>query len=485
MVTFKYLFLCFILVLVSCKDVIKEQTCVNESAKDKIVSANLYSLQKQFLDLKFGMLICWGSSTYCEQDWADPYFPMDSIFSPKLNCQQWADAAKLANMQYGILTTKHHSGFCIWDTKTTDYNIMNTPLKRDVVAEYVKAFRSKGLKTMLYYSVLDVHHNVRPGWINDDKVEFVKKQMRELLSNYGKIDALIFDGWDTWWARIAYDEIPFDEIYHLVKSLQPDCLIVEHNAAKYPYSELFYADIKQYEQNAGEKIQGDNRLPAQAGFPINNTWFWKKSFPNESVKTAEYIVNKNLIPLNRQCCNLMLGVAPNRDGLIDDNVLSELKKVGELWNVRKDTLLSSPVYKKPIITTNLARNKPISSSWSFDTRISDFANDDDFHTYWTAYENSDSIYLEVDLCKKTSINAVGFVEADSVEFYSKVKETRISDYRISYYSDGKWKNLHVDNDYSSFVRIHRFSNLLVEKIRYNFNLNNPGIGISEVLIYNE
>jgi alpha-L-fucosidase len=123
----------------------------------------LHDLQQQFVDLRFGMFIHFNIPTFMDQDWADPDAPA-SLFAPKkLDCNQWAAAAKAAHMSYGCLTTKHHSGFCIWDTKTTDYNVMHSPLKRDVVREYVNAFRAKGLKTFLYYSILDTHHKIRPG----------------------------------------------------------------------------------------------------------------------------------------------------------------------------------------------------------------------------------------------------------------------------------------------------------------------------------
>ncbi|MCS3172067.1 alpha-L-fucosidase [Bacteroides thetaiotaomicron] len=85
------------------------------------------------------------------------------LFNPvRMDCKQWAKAAKSANMTYGCLTTKHHSGFCIWDTKTTDYSVMSDPFKRDVVKEYADAFRAEGMKVMLYYSILDTHARSRP-----------------------------------------------------------------------------------------------------------------------------------------------------------------------------------------------------------------------------------------------------------------------------------------------------------------------------------
>src|SRR5680860_950139 len=126
-------------------------------------------------------------------------------------------SAKSAKMTYGVLTTKHHSGFCIWDTKTTDYSVMNSPYKKDVVKQYVDSFRKEGLNVSLYYSILDTHHEIRPGKITPDKIQMIKDQITELLTNYGKVDALIIDGWDAPWSRISYDDVPFEDIYRLVK----------------------------------------------------------------------------------------------------------------------------------------------------------------------------------------------------------------------------------------------------------------------------
>lgn len=465
-------------------------SCSYNKSDDKNVlvydSNTLRELQQKFLDLRFGMFIHYNIPTYSDQDWPDPNTPV-AVFNPKhLNCDQWADVACSANMRYACLTTKHHSGFCIWDTKTTDYNVMNSPLKRDVVREYVDSFRKKGLRIMLYYSILDTHHNIRPGWIDREDVDFIKSQLRELLSNYGEIDALVIDGWDAWWSRISYEDIPFYEIYSYIKSLQPNCLVSEHNAGKYPNSELFYTDIKHYEQNAGQFIsRNTNKLPAQSGLPINKNWFWKENFPNSPVKSAEFLVNDNLIPLNEAHCNFILNVAPNRDGLIDDNVVSEFRKIGQLWK-HPGSANHSFESPRPIIFSNIAKGKPMSSSWSFDTKISDFANDDDFTTYWTAYEKSKETYLEVDLQKATEVNCIGFVEADSVEFYSDSDVTRLSKYKIYYLSDKNvWTEISINENLSDFVRIHRFPAITVLKIRIVFEKYLPGLSIKEVLIYNE
>src|SRR6201991_1759185 len=228
-------------------------------------AVDLHELQQRFVDLRFGMFIHFNIPTFMNQDWADPD-AVPALFNPgRLDCNQWARAAKSAHMAYGCLTTKHHSGFCIWNTKTTDYNVMHSPLKRDVVREYVDAFRAQGLKTCLYYSILDTHHKLRPGHITPQHIEMIKAQLTELLTHYGEITALIVDGWDAPWSRISYDDVPFEDIYRLVKSLQPNCLVMDLNSAKYPKLGLYYTDIKTYEMGAGQRMDaGSNTMPALA-----------------------------------------------------------------------------------------------------------------------------------------------------------------------------------------------------------------------------
>lgn len=479
----------FSVFIVSCSG--RKQLSEGDSLNEKQIGLkddgkDLYDLQKDFLNLKFGMFIHFNIPTYSIHDWPDPNLSPD-VFNPtKLDCGQWADAAVSAGMTYGCLTTKHHSGFCIWDTKTTDYNVMNSPIKKDVVKEYVDAFRKKGLKIFLYYSILDTHHNIRAGWAdNRENVDFIKTQLTELLTNYGEITCLVLDGWDAEWSRISYDDIPFKDIYEHVKSIQPNCLICEHNAGKYPASLLFYTDVKQYEQNAGQMIsKKTNKIPAQAGIPINKFWFWKEDFPKSPIVKAEQIVYDNLISLNQAHCNFILNVAPNRDGLIDKNVIDELKRVGEIW--KKDVAL--PELEKPeapVISENIAKGHRMSSSWSLGKRTSDLASDDDFNTCWVAQEALQNHFIEVDFDGMTSFDAVAFVESTDKLKYDDLLTTRIERYEIEYFNGNKWINIPVDNS-SDKVRLHRFGQKLeAEKIRINLYGCKPGTGISEFMVYCE
>ena len=413
-------------------------------------STSLDALQRRFVDLRFGMFIHFNMPTYVDEDWPDPDASPE-LFNPvKLDCRQWARAAKSAGMTYGCLTTKHHSGFCIWDTKTTDYSVMSSPFKRDVVKEYVDAFRAENLDVMLYYSILDTHAHLRPGWIVPEHKDMVKNQLRELLTNYGKISAIIIDGWDAPWSRISYDKIPFEEIYTLIKSIQPDCLVMDLNSAKYPADALFYTDIKSYEQGAGQHIDKEsNALPALSCLPIQKTWFWKSYFPQTPVKDAEMLVKDNIVPMGKAYCNFILNVAPNRDGLMDDNALKALTQIGKIWAKTEPGAAGEaakaidPNYvaadlrfsecPAPIIASNLAKGRRADSSWSYDMEISEFAVDDDFESAWVANAlGPECPNLRVYLDKEQLLNMIAITE----EVGSEIRE-----YRLDARVNGQWQEL--------------------------------------------
>lgn len=436
----------------------------------------LPALQQAFVDLGFGMFIHYGMPTFMDQDWSDPDAPMTLFQSPRFNADQWAKAAKSANMTYGCLTTKHHSGFPIWNTKTTSYNVMNTPFGRDVVAEYADAFRKNGLKVMLYFSILDTHHGIRPNQLQPSHIQLIKDQLTELLTNYGEITALIIDGWDAPWSRISYDDIPFDDIYHLVKQLQPNCLLMDLNAAKYPSDGLFYTDIKSYEQGAGQYISAaHNQLPALACLPLQANWFWKTSFPTAKLKDPKELIQKFVVPYNNAYCNFILNVAPNKDGLIDDNALAALREMGKLYN-KPAKLPEFLVHAAPITASNLAKHRRINSSWSDDMNIMDFANDDNFNTAWVSNSTVKAPWLEVVFPVSTEFNAVVVTE------HKKSSHA----YSIDYLLDGQWHTITgVQPQSLGKVHIFRFEKVRGEKVKLRIDKITSAPEIAEFAIYQE
>ncbi|MBR4130675.1 MAG: alpha-L-fucosidase [Bacteroidaceae bacterium] len=445
-------------------------TALFSSAQQK----SLHELQQAFVDLRFGMFIHYNMPTYSLEDWPDPDMPVSAFAPTNLDCRQWAKAAKAANMSYGCLTTKHHSGFCIWDTKTTDYNSMQSPAKVDVVRQYVDAFREEGLAVMLYFSILDTHHRIRPGHIKPEHTKYIKAQLKELLTNYGEITALIIDGWDAPWSRISYDEISFPEIYNYVKSLQPNCLLMDLNAAKYPREALFYTDIKSYEQGAGQKIStSENRLPALACLSIQRTWFWKESMPTDELKDVRWLVEENVRPYNNAYCNFILNVAPNREGRMDDNAVEALRQIGQIWQNEGPTK-PIPDCDAPITQRNIAKGCPTEYSWSYDYGIGDFANDDDFGKGWTPHPTIKEPWWEVDLRGKKHISMVTIMEE---------RKGSLQSYRLEYKLGKRWHVLFDGTAPECRVKQHRFAPVKAEKVRITITRHQGKVALTEVGVY--
>jgi alpha-L-fucosidase len=327
---------------------------------------------------------------------------------------------------------------------------------------------------MLYYSILDTHHRLRPNMINRKHIDMVKAQITELLSNYGEISALIIDGWDAPWSRISYDDIPFEDIYKLIKSLQPNCVLMDLNGAKYPAEGLYYSDIKTYEMGAGQRVSKEsNRMPALACLPIQKAWFWKTTFPTEPVKDAAKLVNETLIPLNNVDCNFILNVAPNRDGLFDDNALAALKEIGKLWH-NEGPVKKLPELDAPIISTNIAKKQPSSSSWADDSNIMDQANDDDFTTSWISNPTVDKPWYEIDFDRDKAFNAISIAE----------EKANISNYRLEYFSNGVWKPL-FNGENSKRIKVNRFDRVWGSKVRMWIDKSERQASIAEFGVYDE
>lgn len=435
---------------------------------------SLHQLQQEFVDLRFGMFIHFNIPTYSPEDWPDPDQPASTFNPTRLDCRQWARAAKAASMTYGCLTTKHHSGFCIWDTKTTQYSSMNSPVHKDVVREYVDAFRAEGLKVMLYYSILDTHHRLRPGLIRPEHTKMIKDQLTELLTGYGDITALIIDGWDAPWSRISYDEVPFQEIYEHIKSLQPNCLVMDLNAAKYPREALYYTDIKSYEQGAGQKISTtENRLPALACLSIQRTWFWKETMPTDKLKDVEWLVNENIVPYNNAYCNFILNVAPNRAGLMDDNAVEALHRIGKIWKHEGPTQ-PIPECESPIIEHNMAKNRPTEYSWSYDYGIGDFANDDDFTYAWTSHPLVQTPWWEVSLDAERPFHRIVFLEE---------KAGVIQEYKLEAYTNDEWKVLFEGKADPCRCKQHHFPSTRASKVRITITKHEGTVKIAEFGVY--
>ena len=439
---------------------------------------DLHDLQQEFVDLKCGLFVHFGMGTFQEEDWADPDDSPLNFNPQKLDCNQWADAAQQAGMSFGCISVKHHCGFCMWDTETTPYSVMNSGIKRDVLREFVDALRARDMKVMYHFSILDLHEKILPRHIKPEDTDLIKAQLRELLTNYGPITALMIDGWDAPWARISYDDISFEDIYKFVKSIQPDCLVMDLNGAKYPADALFYSDIKAYEQGAGQRIDSSTAwLPSMACDKIQPTWFWKTRFPGLELNKAEDIVNNDILPKNSAGCTFILNVAPNRDGLFDENALQRLAEIGQIWkNDRRGVEIEQA--PAPIIATNLAKNRHATGSWSWDAMIHDFANDDDFSSCWYSNESVESPWWTVELGDPTPFNTVAITDN---------RNLTLSSYAIDYRdTEGNWNEIFSgDSPTNKQVKVHTFPSVTGDALRVRVLSSSGPVAIAEVGVYNQ
>ena len=440
----------------------------------------LLDLQQRFVDLRFGMFLHFNMATFQDREWGDPVSPLELFHPTALDTDQWAAAARSANMTWGCLTTRHHDGFCIWPTRTVAASVGRTSRSTDVVHAYVKSFHKAGLRVGLYYSILSLRDDIRHFNVTPAKVRLIKDQLTELLTGYGEIDILITDGWDAPWSRITYEEVPFQEIYGHIKNLQPNCLLCDLNASQYPSGGLYYSDVKTFEQNAGQKVPEDSDVPALSCVTLTDGWFWKQRDLNGHLKAVTTVVNEWLKPLNRRHCNLILNTPPTRQGRLAPNVVSRLEEIGKAW---KHPGPMEKLSEHVVITTrNLATGKPIHASSYPDTVGPDEANDGDFRSSWYLDEGQTSGWLEVDLEKQQSFNVLSVVEP--VGKSDDYRQSRIRSYRFERWNGERWITLTGGETPlpTTILRIDRVSSKRV-RLLLESSKNMPRI--AEIGVYDE
>jgi alpha-L-fucosidase len=297
--------------------------------------------QRDFMKWRFGMFIHFNLGTSAGLDWAGGYED-PALFKPtKLDCGQWADVAKEAGMAYMVLTVKHTEGIALYDSAVTTHDITRFKNykggKGDIVREFVEACRSRGLKVGLYYCFPGdysdaAHHNAPPpGKPNlhglppeaaGDYTGFIKKQLAELLRNYGPIDLLWIDQWGN-----PYTGKDWPQIQAFVKSIQPHCLLLGNNA-----HDLRSSDVLSYEFPWAHALPAEtNRLPAEVcdTLQTGQRWFWSEVKQPSDMQTAEVMVAR-LKLCNARHANYLLDVPPDPEGLISGPQLERLREVGAL-----------------------------------------------------------------------------------------------------------------------------------------------------------
>jgi alpha-L-fucosidase len=282
----------------------------------------------------------------------EDYAPYFSEFNPvRYNPAKWAKTAKSAGIKYAVITAKHHEGFCLFDSKYTDYKATNTPAGRDLLMEFVEAFRNEGIKIGFYYSLFDWNHPDYPhygdmchperkmeknkGKVHDfpKYLEYMHNQVRELLSNYGKIDIMWFD--------FSYGEMTGEKweatnLIDMVRSIQPHIIVdnrlITNGLPGGPLDNnpLYYAgDFYSPEQIIPTEGYTDDLgrdVPWESCVTLNNHWGYGS-------KDLSYTKARNVIQMLANTTskngNLLINIGPNAKGEFPDEMLPILEETGK------------------------------------------------------------------------------------------------------------------------------------------------------------
>jgi len=319
---------------------------------------------KWWTEARFGMFIHWGLYALpARHEWVknrermtnEQYQKYFELFNPDLyNPEEWAKNAKEAGMKYVVLTAKHHEGFCLFDSKYTDYKATNTPFKKDLIREYVDAFRAEGLKVGFYYSLIDWHHpdytidrnhpqrqesdsayaRLNKGKDMSKYREYMKNQVRELLTNYGEISIIWFDFSFPGKNGKGRDDWDSQNLLKLARSLQPGIIVDDRLDLRDVEGGWDFTTPEQYKVVKWPEVNG-KRVPWETCQTFSGSWGYYRD--ETSWKSPAQLLEL-LIESVSKGGNLLLNVGPTARGTFDFRAQERLKAMGEWMKVNSRSI---------------------------------------------------------------------------------------------------------------------------------------------------
>lgn len=334
---------------------------------------------KWFTHDRFGMFIHWGLYAMpARNEWIkswekipeEKYQKYFDYFDPDLfDAKEWAKKAKAAGMKYAVLTTKHHEGFCMWDTQYTDYKCTNTKAGRDLVREYVDAFRAEGLKVGFYYSLIDWHHpdftidQIHPRRSDKDAeklnegrdmhryAQYMRDQVTELLTNYGKIDILWFDfsyekvpSAPDWMKGKGKEDWEAEELIKTARSLQPG-IIIDNRAGL--EQDIFTPEQYQVQEWVKHPETGE-LVNWEACHTFSGSWGYFRD--ETSWKSPKMLIDLlvNTVSIGG---NLLMNVGPTMRGYFDERADKALEVYAKWMKYNSRSIygctMAEPEFKAP------------------------------------------------------------------------------------------------------------------------------------------
>lgn len=463
---------------------------LNSIVADNLIFPNKVipsKLQVEYQKMETIGFIHFTVNTFTDREWGygneDP-----KIFNPKkLDAKQWARIAKDGGLKELILTTKHHDGFCLWPSKYTEHSIKFCPYKNgngDIVREFVDACREYDLKIGFYLSPWDRNHKK---YGTRDYVEYYKNQLEELLSLYGRIDEIWFDGANGGdgfygganetreiYSKTYYD---WDSIFKLVKKLQPEIMIFSDAGPDVHWignenghaGETFWSTMDTDKViignsdadylNRGDK-DGKNWVVGQCDVSIRPGWFYHSKEDN-FVKTPQELIDTYYKSVGRNAV-LLLNLPPNNDGLICDK---DAKNLLKFKSIIDETFENNLALEADISATNYREN-------GFDIR--NILNDN-LDSFWAVGDEVKSAELVFDFDQE--------VEFDRILLQEPIHlGQRISKFCVEKQKNLKWERVY-EGTTIGYKRLVRIPLVKASKIKISFLEANNTIAISKIGIF--
>lgn len=427
-------------------------------------------LQRRLIDRKYGMFVHFGPNTFQDLEWSDGT-AQTSIYNPThLDCDQWVRVARDAGFRYVLLVTKHHDGFCLWDSKYTDYDVASSPVKTDVVRAVSDACRKYGLQFAVYYSLWDRHE---PSYRDENfgrYIEYMEGQLTELMTNYGEICELWLDG--AWDKPVADWQIP--RIYNLVKKLQPGCAMgVNHTLTAtegeqtYTWDDLVMPDSCDRDNKFYMRFfPGDFRLwdpkiaplydakqylyrgksyylPFEHTICLSKAWNWfqkSRPMPVRDLDELEELFYWTTSNDN----TLVINVAPNREGRIYEHEANAVIGLARRIGIEQGKPL--PQRRGDIVSyrADAEASSVYEGKAEYDGSR---AVDGGMQTRWAAED--EQAVLTVSFDRDRTFNKFIIFEYQDQhsgdDGFSNKRTGRIMEYTIDIWRDGGWTTVYVDD----------------------------------------
>lgn len=446
--------------------------------------------QMVWQEMEFYGFIHFSINTFTDVEWG--YGDKSpELFNPtELDVRQWVKVAKEAGMKGLILTDKHHDGFCLWPSEYTDYSVKNSPWKNgkgDVVKELAEACKEYGLKMGIYLSPWDRNH---ADYGKPEYIEYFRNQLTELLTNYGDIFEVWFDGangGDGYYGganevrtvdkKTYYD---WENTNALIRKLQPNAIIWSDNGPDarwvgnehgYSYDttwspllrDSIYGGMPEYKTKyASGQENGSHWVPAEADVSIRPGWYYHRS-EDSKVKTLKELLNIYYNSIGKNS-TFLLNIPIDRRGLVNENDERQLKKLTAQLRVDFENNLA---LKVKTTASNVRGN---SSTYNADNAV-----DNDKNTYWVTDDNIIKSSITIDFEKPTLFNR--FLIQEYIQLGQRVKE-----FSLEAEIDGKWTT--IDNQTTiGYKRILRLDEITATKIRINIKDAKACPLISNIEVY--